>query len=174
MPLPPSLPEGLRKLVREQHSLGRQQAWVQVSDLPLTSSVTLGMLTSWISISLPEKGGIDSSHYRIIVREGQQTLVSTPLPPQSSPSLFFYSDTLSKSVHHFLFSRSSCTLTVVSLPETWFYLEKNGMFHTRVYNSFWNIGMQFEREVIRVDFSYVQRKPGELGLKLITVLINFS
>ena len=34
--------------------------------------------------------------------------------------------------------------------------------------------MKFKREVVRVDFSYVQKKPGESGLKLITMLINFS
>lgn len=32
----------------------------------------------------------------------------------------------------------------------------------------------FERGFLKVDFSHVKKKPGELGLKLITKLINFS
>lgn len=131
----PTAPSQRVMEIREQHGLGRQQAWVQVPDLPLTGSVTLKVWTSWAVVSFYEKSEFNSNHTGSLWGKFNKHWLPPPRP-QPSSSLFFCSDTLSWSVHHFFLSKSSCRLTDVSLPKTWFYLEKNGIRHTRVYNNF--------------------------------------
>ena len=107
----------------------------------------------------------------------QQMLVPSPSLAPPSPILCLCSNTPSRSV--LSSSSRDCLVlpahTVVSLPETWFYLEKNKIPQTRVYGNFWKITeMQFETGVFRVDFSHEKKKPGKLVFKLIAMLINFS
>lgn len=105
----------------------------------------------------------------------QQMLVPSPSLAPPSPILCLCSNTPSQSV--LPSSSGDCLVlpadTVVSLPESWFYLEKNKIPQTRVYDNFRKITeMQSEMGVFRVDFSHERKKPGKLVFKLIAMLIN--